>query len=82
MLESYPYVSSDTTAYECSAVHGYIKSKRSQIILDQHVNRKYKCVNRHFWCREYCIDTVEKYENVTKEYIRSQLKEDIATQLA
>ena len=33
--------------------------------------------NRHFWCRGYYVDTVGKYENAIKNYIKNQLQEDI-----
>ena len=33
--------------------------------------------NRHFWCRGYYVDTVGKYENAIKEYIKNQLQDDI-----
>ena len=49
---------------------GYLKSKNSLIILD-------KYVNRHFGCRGYYMDTVGRYEESIKEYIRNQLQEDI-----
>ena len=39
-------------------------------------NLKYKYGNRHFWCRGYYVDSVGKYENAIKEYIRNQLQED------
>lgn len=57
---------------------GYLKSKSSLMIFDRHANLKYKYGNRHFWCRGYYVDTVGKYENAIKEYIRNQLQEDIA----
>ena len=41
------------------------------MIFDRHANR-------HFWSRGYYVDTVGKYENAIKEYIRNQLEEDIA----
>ena len=56
---------------------GYLKSKSSLMIFDRHANLKYKYGNRHFWCRGYYVDTVGKYENALKEYIRNQLQEDI-----
>jgi len=48
------------------------------MIFDKHVNLKYKYGNRHFWCREYYVDTVGRYEGAIKEYISNQLQEDIA----
>ncbi|WP_317853944.1 IS200/IS605 family transposase [Chakrabartyella piscis] len=56
---------------------GFLKSKSSLMIFDRHANLKYKYGNRHFWCRGYYVDTVGKYENTIKEYIRNQLQEDI-----
>ena len=57
---------------------GYLKSKSSLMIFDRHANLKYKYGNQHFWCRGYYVDTVGKYENAIKEYIRNQLQVDIA----
>lgn len=57
---------------------GYLKSKSSLMIFDRHANLKYKYGNRHFWCREYYVDTVGKYEGAIQEYINNQLKDDIA----
>ena len=56
---------------------GYLKSRSSLMIFDRHANLKYKYGNRHFWCRGYYVDTVEKYENAIKKYIRNQLHDDI-----
>ena len=56
---------------------GYLKSRSSLMIFDRHANLKYKYGNRHFWCRGYYVDTVRKYENAIKEYIRNQLHDDI-----
>ena len=56
---------------------GYLKSKSSLMIFDKHANLKYKYGNWHFWCRGYYVDSVGKYENAIKEYIRNQLQEDM-----
>ena len=56
---------------------GYLKSKSSLMIFDRHANLKYKYGNQHFWCRGYYVDTVGKYENAIKDYIKNQLQEDI-----
>ena len=56
----------------------YLKSKSSLMTFARHANLKYKYGNRHFWCREYYVDTVGKYKGAIKEYIRNQLEEDIA----
>ena len=51
--------------------------KSSLMVFDRHANLKYKYGNRHFWCRGYYVDTVGKYENAIKDYIKNQLQEDI-----
>ena len=56
---------------------GYLKGKSSLMIFDRHANLKYKYGNRHFWCRGYYVDTVEKNKKKIAEYIRNQLQEDI-----
>lgn len=55
---------------------GTLKSKSALIIFDRHANLKYKYGNRHFWCRGYFVDSVEKNEKKIREYIRNQLEED------
>ena len=60
-----------------SSFMGYLKSKSSLMIFDRHANLKYKYGNRHFWCRGYYVDTVEKNEKAIREYIDNQLQEDI-----
>ena len=60
-----------------SGFMGYLKSKSSLMVFDRHANLKYKYGNRHVWCRGYYVDTVGKYENAIKEYIKNQLQEDI-----
>ena len=60
-----------------AGIMGYLKSKSSLMIFDRHANLKYKYGNRHFWCRGYYVDTVGKYENGIKEYIKNQLQDDI-----
>lgn len=47
------------------------------MIFDKFANLKYKYGNRHFWCRGYYVDTVGKNTKKIKEYIRTQLQEDI-----
>ncbi len=47
------------------------------MILDRHANLKCKYGSRHFWSRGYNVDTVGKYENAIKEYIKNQLQDDV-----
>ena len=49
------------------------------MLFDRHANLKYKYGNRHFWCRGYYVDTVGRNEKAIREYVKSQLQEDIAT---
>ena len=55
---------------------GYLKGKSSLMIFDRHANLKYKYGNRHFWAREYFVDTVVRNKKQIQEYIRNQLRED------
>ena len=57
---------------------GYLKGKSSLMIFDRHANLKYKYGSRHFWCREYYVDTVGRNKKVIEEYIGNQLEEDYA----
>lgn len=63
--------------YSVSQIVGYLKGKSSLMIFDKFANLKYKYGNRHFWCRGYYVDTVGKNTKKIKEYIRTQLQEDI-----
>ncbi len=47
------------------------------MIFDRHANLKYKYGNRHFWCRGYYVDTVERNKKAIEKYIQNQLQEDI-----
>ena len=60
-----------------SRVMGCLKSKSSLMVFDRHANLKYKYGNRHFGCCGYYGDTVGKYENAIKDYIKNQLQENI-----
>ena len=65
--------------YAVSQIVGYLKGKSSLMIFDKFANFKYKYGNRHFWCRGYYVDTVRKNTKKIKEYIRTQLQEDIVS---
>ena len=54
---------------------GYLKGKSALMIFDRHANLKYKYGSRHFWCREYYVDTVGRNEKVIQEYIKNQTEE-------
>lgn len=65
--------------YSLSQIVGYLKGKSSLMIFDKFANLKYKYGNRHVWCRGYYVDTVGKNTKKIKEYIRTQLQEDIVS---
>ena len=65
--------------YSVSQIVRYLKGKSSLMIFDKFANLKYKYGNRHFWCRGYYVDTVGKNTKKIKEYIRTQLQEDIVS---
>ncbi|MEN6312663.1 MAG: IS200/IS605 family transposase [Clostridiaceae bacterium] len=64
--------------YSVSEIMGYLKGKSSLMIFNRHANLIYKYGSRHFWCRDYYVDTVGKNAKKIEEYIKNQLQEDIA----
>lgn len=66
-----------SSKYSVASIVGYLKGKSSLMIFDRHANLKYKYGNRHFWCREYYVDTVGKNAKRIEEYIQNQMQEDI-----
>ena len=64
--------------YSVSQKMGYLKGKRSLMILEKYANMKNKYGNRHFRCRGYYVETVGRNKKAIAEYIRKQLQEDIS----
>jgi putative transposase len=62
--------------YAVSQVVGYIKGKSAIHIARQYAGRKRNYVGQHFWARSYFVSTVGRDEQVIREYIRHQEKED------
>ncbi len=62
--------------YSVSQIMGYLKGKSSLMIFEKYANLKYKYGNRHFWCREYYVDTVGRNKKAIEQYIRNQLQQD------
>ena len=58
--------------YSVSQIMGYLKGKCSLMIFDRHANLKYKYGNRHFWAREYYVDTVGRNKKQIQEHIKNQ----------
>ena len=57
-----------------SSFMGYLKGKSSLMIFER---LKYKYGNRNFWAKGYFVSTVGLNDEVVKEYIRNQEKEDM-----
>ncbi len=47
------------------------------MIFERHANLKYKYGNRNFWAKGYFVSTVGLNDEVVKEYIRNQEKQDM-----
>ena len=62
--------------YAVSQVVGYIKGKSAIHIARTYTGRKKNYVGQHFWARGYFVSTVGRDEQVIREYIKHQEKED------
>ena len=62
--------------YAVSQVIGYIKGKSAIHLARVYGERKRNFVGQHFWARGYFVSTVGRDEEVIREYIRNQEKED------
>jgi putative transposase len=59
-----------------SQVIGYIKGKSAIHLARVYGERKQNFVGQHFWARGYFVSTVGRDEEMIREYIRNQEKED------
>ena len=62
--------------YSVAEVIGYIKGKSAIHMARVYGGRKQNFVGQHFWARGYFVSTVGRDENVIREYIKNQEKED------
>jgi putative transposase len=62
--------------YAVAQVIGYIKGKSAIHLARVYGERKRNFVGQHFWARGYFVSTVGRDEEVVREYIRKQEKED------
>jgi putative transposase len=62
--------------YAVSQVVGYIKGKSAIHLARAYGERKRNFVGQHFWARGYFVSTVGRDEDVIREYIRNQERED------
>jgi len=62
--------------YAVAQVIGYIKGKSAIHLARVYGERKRNFVGQHFWARGYFVSTVGRDEEVVRQYIRKQEKED------
>ena len=62
--------------YAVSQVVGYIKGKSAIHIARRYSGRQRNYIGQHFWARGYFASTVGRDEQVIRDYIRHQEKED------
>ena len=62
--------------YAVSQVVGFIKGKSAIHLAREYGERKQNFVGQHFWARGYFVSTVGRDEQVIRDYIRNQEKED------
>jgi putative transposase len=62
--------------YAVSQVVGYIKGKSAIHLARVYGERKRNFVGQHFWARGYFVSTVGRDEEVIRQYIRNQERED------
>ena len=62
--------------YAVSQVVGYIKGNSAIHLARVYGEHKRNFVGQHFWARGYFVSTVGRDEEVIREYIRNQEKED------
>ncbi len=62
--------------YSVSQVVGYIKGKSAIHIARTYVGRKKNFTGESFWARGYYLSTSGRDEELVREYIRKQAKED------
>ncbi len=62
--------------FAVSQVVGFIKGKSAIHLARVHGERKRNFVGQHFWARGYFVSTVGRDEEMIRQYIRNQEKED------
>jgi len=62
--------------YSVAQVVGYMKGKSAIYIARTYMERKRNYVGQHFWARGYFVSTVGRDEEVIRNYIRHQDRED------
>ena len=62
--------------YSVGQIVGYLKGKSAISIARTYMGRKRNFVGQKFWARGYHVSTVGRDEQVVRDYIRRQEKED------
>ena len=62
--------------YSVAQVIGYIKGKSAIHIARNYLGHRRNFIGQHFWARGYHVSTVGRDEQVVREYIKAQEKED------
>ena len=62
--------------HSISQVLGYVKGKSAIQIHRKFLGRNRNMTGLHFWSRGYCVSTVGLDEQMVREYIRNQEKEE------
>ena len=76
MLDHVHMLISIPPKYAVSQVIGYIKGKSAIHIARVYGERKRNFVGQHFWARGYFVSTVGRDEELIRDYIRHQERED------
>jgi putative transposase len=76
MPDQVPMMISIPPKYAVSQVSGFIKGKSAIHLARVYGERKRNFVGQHFWARGCFVSTVGRDEQVIREYIRKQEKED------
>jgi putative transposase len=76
MLDHVHMMISIPPKYAVSQVIGYIKGKSAIHLARVYGERKRSFVGQNFWARGYFVSTVGRDEEMIREYIRNQERED------
>lgn len=76
MLDHVHMMISIPPKHSVAQVVGYIKGKSAIHIARMYMERRRNYVGQHFWARGYFTSTVGRDEQMIREYIRNQEKED------
>ena len=76
LLVDHVHMLSIPPKYSVAQVVGYLKGKRAIHIARALADRSRNFVGQHFWARGYFVSTVGRDEQVIREYIQQQERED------